>query len=496
MELDFEGGGGVGGGFFRLMHEAFGSFFLEAGIDAAANPIEPACDGHFLFEFADLLFEDDEVVELFFEVGFFGLEALEFGEEEGAIAFGCGELFFGEVDLSFKVGDGAVEVVGLLVQVGVLGLQFGDAFIAFGDFCGGGVGGGLGVGLGFFEGGLCGAQAGLGLGQFIGIGDGGGSEVVGEGEVDLLLFLEGGFDGDHFIGQAADLAARFLLLFAGVGIDYDKSDAQGYGDNDDADNGCFIFHGAAISEGLGFGKLAQRRRGAYIVGMDVPNSLMKLLAEAKGSALAEAPVMTLPSVTLFPQALLPLYIFEPRYKKMVADVLASHRMFIVAMEKPGSRGAPMSVAGLGLVRVCVENPDGTSHLILQGLTRVELTRTVRARPYRIHRLRPLQAPNRDSVTIDALVAKVRDLVSERIELGLPPTFPAAKLKGKSKRTIMAYLNDIEDPDQVADVVSCFLLQGAQERQVILETVEVEPRLKRLIHYLIADITQHRKRKKS
>jgi len=37
----------------------------------------------------------------------------------------------------------------------------------------------------------------------------------------------------------------------------------------------------------------------------------------------EVPVMTLPSATLFPQALLPLYIFEPRYRQMVADTLKS-----------------------------------------------------------------------------------------------------------------------------------------------------------------------------
>jgi ATP-dependent Lon protease len=89
---------------------------------------------------------------------------------------------------------------------------------------------------------------------------------------------------------------------------------------------------------------------------------------------------------------------------------------------------------------------------------------------------------------------VRDLVSERIELGLPPMFPTAKLKGKSKQTIMAYLNDISDPDQVADLVSCFLIPGAVERQTILETVEVEPRLKHLIHFLMAEISQHRKNK--
>ena len=45
--------------------------------------------------------------------------------------------------------------------------------------------------------------------------------------------------------------------------------------------------------------------------------------------------MTLPNATLFPQALLPLYIFEPRYRQMLADVLHTNRMFAVALQKPG-----------------------------------------------------------------------------------------------------------------------------------------------------------------
>src|SRR6185503_13169937 len=135
------------------------------------------------------------------------------------------------------------------------------------------------------------------------------------------------------------------------------------------------------------------------------------------------PVMTLPSATLFPQALLPLYIFEPRYRQMLADMLRTDRMFSVAMQQPGKqREAPCTVAGLGLIRVSVGHQDGTSHLILQGLARVELVDTVRVRPYRIASIRPLQPTANDNVIIDALVAKVQELVEERIHLG-PFPFP-------------------------------------------------------------------------
>src|SRR5216683_5099058 len=107
----------------------------------------------------------------------------------------------------------------------------------------------------------------------------------------------------------------------------------------------------------------------------------------------EVPVMTLPNATLFPQALLPLYIFEPRYRQMLADALHSNRMFSVAMQKPGSsRETPSPIAGLGLIRVSVGHSDGTSHLVLQGIARVQLVKTLSYKPYRVQRVRALESP--------------------------------------------------------------------------------------------------------
>ena len=216
----------------------------------------------------------------------------------------------------------------------------------------------------------------------------------------------------------------------------------------------------------------------------------------------EVPVMTLPNATLFPQALLPLYIFEPRYRQMLVDALHSNRMFSVAMQRPGtSRESPAPVAGLGLIRVSVGHRDGTSHLILQGLARVELEETVRYKPYRIQRIRALQTPPCDNVKVDALVAKVRELLEERINLGLPFPFPVMSPEKSeatptppsfSPKEILNYLDSITDPEQAADLVSCAVLPGAAERQTILETVEVEARLRRLIQFLLAEIRAKRK----
>jgi Lon protease-like protein len=220
----------------------------------------------------------------------------------------------------------------------------------------------------------------------------------------------------------------------------------------------------------------------------------------------EVPVMTISNATLFPQALLPLHIFEPRYRKMLADALRTHRMFSVAMQKPGrSRETPCTVAGLGLIRVSVDHQDGTSHLILQGLSRIELGPPKRYRPYRVHPIKVLESSPPSTLQVEALVAKVHELVEQRIKMGaFPLPFPlleegeTAKTnwnKAASKFTvneIMSYLRSLTDADQTADLVSCALLPRAADRQSILEAVQIEERLQQLIHFLMAEIRRNRK----
>ena len=127
---------------------------------------------------------------------------------------------------------------------------------------------------------------------------------------------------------------------------------------------------------------------------------------------SEVPVMTLPNAILFPQVMLPLFIFEARYRKMLRDVLEGNRMFAIAMQKPSSpKGTPSNIAGLGLVRAAVTHEDGTSHLILQGVARIALTETLKQRPYRLEKFRMLESKRTNSLAVDALSEKVLDLVA-------------------------------------------------------------------------------------
>ncbi len=208
---------------------------------------------------------------------------------------------------------------------------------------------------------------------------------------------------------------------------------------------------------------------------------------------SSVPVMTLSNVILFPQAMLPLHIFEPRYRRMLADVLSGDRVFAVAMRRRDrSRETPSGVAGLGLVRACVTQANGTSNLILQGVARVRLGKTTQYRPYRRHEAIPLQATGDHGLAVHALTMRVLELVQDRLKSGTPTTLqgqPEPDAAGNAPFTIetfhhaLTHLAQLEDAEQLTDLVSATLLQDAHQRQVILETAKLEDRLRYLVHFL-------------
>lgn len=209
----------------------------------------------------------------------------------------------------------------------------------------------------------------------------------------------------------------------------------------------------------------------------------------------QVPVMILQNVILFPQAMLPLYIFEPRYRRMLADVLAGDRVFAVAMQRTkGNRETAERVAGLGLVRACVTHDDGTSHLVLQGLRRVCITGTRRYRPYRVCDVSPLPQEAGSELAVTALSARLIELVRQRLA-ALPESafveFGGAEDVAKETRSLAVeafqklidHLHSVSDPEQVADLISATLLPDPADRQLILQTPDIEGRLRHLVRIL-------------
>src|ERR1700694_2317911 len=128
----------------------------------------------------------------------------------------------------------------------------------------------------------------------------------------------------------------------------------------------------------------------------------------------QVPVMPLPGAVLFPHALLPLYIFEPRYREMLEHALHHHRMFSVTLIKPSCPDwqAPedfFHLATVGLIRACVGRGDGTSNLILQGLQRVRFADFKQQAPFPIAKVDIVESRDATTVETEALGAKVLEL---------------------------------------------------------------------------------------
>jgi Lon protease-like protein len=179
--------------------------------------------------------------------------------------------------------------------------------------------------------------------------------------------------------------------------------------------------------------------------------------------LGEVPFFPLPGVTLFPGALLPLHIYEPRYRKMTEDVLASNRLMCVVQLKRGEAvDEPMpeafEIAGLGEIVDSERLPDGRFNLLLRGRARVRLDELPFRAPYRRARAFALvETPG--SATLD-----LRTLLFSAARTGLvklQKRYPGAELQ--------------LDPELVHDTAT---------QQRLLETLDVSLRAQLCVEELL------------
>lgn len=205
----------------------------------------------------------------------------------------------------------------------------------------------------------------------------------------------------------------------------------------------------------------------------------------------EVPVMTLPDTAFFPQALMPLHIFEPRYRQMLRDVLATNRLFAVAgldaqrVAEPGQFEPPHRIASVGIVRACQKSENGTSNLLLQGICRVEITAIVRDEPYRWIRVRALNS--QPGATADENQQLRREL-SRLLNL-------KSKLTATRTAEIATFLRTVEDPEAFVDIAAFSLCEDAPFKQRLLETLNVHRRLELFGQQLRTEIERLKLRRK-
>ncbi len=195
-----------------------------------------------------------------------------------------------------------------------------------------------------------------------------------------------------------------------------------------------------------------------------------------------APVMVLPECNFFPQTPLPLYIFEPRYRAMLALALESDRMFCIGTPvhpNPEARVAPVDEeagvyqhATLGLIRACVTKDDGTSNLLLEGLRRVQFTGWVREKPFRIAALQ----------SVDTVVSQEGRLKEDAIRLTALST--ALIDRGVHVQHVLKeQLQTTMEPEALADLVANYLMMDIHARHRLLTMADLSERM----NFLIAEL---------
>lgn len=194
------------------------------------------------------------------------------------------------------------------------------------------------------------------------------------------------------------------------------------------------------------------------------------------------PLFPLPNVVLFPGQLLPLHIFEPRYRQMVADALAAERYIGMVLWRPGVTPDIPTIACMGKITHHVPLPDGRSNILLQGIARVRIEKELDGKPYRRARVTVLAGE-------DAAAAFSKDVVDDLLSILKPIVMPAnapLDLRGVAKRGAGA----------LADFIAGISPLDVESRQSLLEEISGTARARTLLEMLQASAPRPRRFRES
>ena len=191
------------------------------------------------------------------------------------------------------------------------------------------------------------------------------------------------------------------------------------------------------------------------------------------------PIFPLPDLTFFPHTYLPLHVFEGRYRAMVTDCLGRDRRLAVVGLRTGyeedyeGRPAVHAVAGAGEIVRCQRLANGRFNIVLRGDWRIRIERELPADTlYRMVEATVLVEAGTDGPRVAALAAEVRDLCGRLL-----------RAAGRPEGEVERVLGDGQAPGALCDRIAGALVGGPALRQELLEELDVERRLTRLVEVL-------------
>jgi ATP-dependent Lon protease len=198
-------------------------------------------------------------------------------------------------------------------------------------------------------------------------------------------------------------------------------------------------------------------------------------ARDTGPAIPEVlPLLPIRNSVIFPGTVMPLGVNREKSKRLMDAVLAGEsKMLAVATQKDAETEDPgfddIYRTGVAcLVMKLLRMRDGSQNAIIHGLVRIRVEQLLQTEPYLTARISVIQPEVSDNNQLQAMVHSVR-VGSQRV-IELSPNIPDEAI---------SVLSSIEDPSALADFVAANLAESVEERQNLLETTDVQERLRKV-----------------
>jgi ATP-dependent Lon protease len=186
------------------------------------------------------------------------------------------------------------------------------------------------------------------------------------------------------------------------------------------------------------------------------------------------PILPSSELVLFPRIILPLSIWEDSAQKLVDEVLLGDKIFglLAAREiKPQGFGPDhLYQVGTACIILKMRKPeDGSVRLLVQGLYRFRVEHWLGYEPYLTAKVTPISEDYEPDLELEALVSSVKGMFLKMLELS--PYLPSE---------LGALVREMGDPRVLADVTAGSLNISKEEKQALLETLDVKARLHRVL----------------
>ena len=193
------------------------------------------------------------------------------------------------------------------------------------------------------------------------------------------------------------------------------------------------------------------------------------------------PLIPLRNMVVFPQMIVPLFIGRSKSVRALEETLAKEKMLVFASQKHENLEEPSlkDLSEIGTLAEIVQMmplPDGTTKILVEGIARVRVERFVQADPYFRVEVSRIFEPEEISADDENLLRTVIKQFEAYVKLN--KRIPA--------ETLMSIVN-IENPARLADLIASYLSLKVVEKQLILETISVEERLRKLSDILEKEI---------